>query len=145
ELVADQVEPLSSDEFWDSIGQVRASCKQSIPPWCGAMPRKLGCSPTEGRANFSRNVRLRHRCVRWSTPPSTLNRFARAMPAARAASAFRYSPKLRPKIGSKDRKPALILRISFQRRHFLGTVDSYSRFLKASLCQKFGPTRMALR
>ena len=52
--------------------------------------------------------------------PSTLNRFARAMHATIAASGFRYSPKMPPKIGSKARKPALILRISFRRRHFLG-------------------------
>src|SRR6266516_5669162 len=51
---------------------------------------------------------------------STLNPFARATPATMAASVFRYSPKMRPKIGSKARKPALILRISFRRRHFLG-------------------------
>ena len=46
--------------------------------------------------------------------PSTLNRFARAMHATIAASGFRYSPKMPPKIGSKARKPALILRISLR-------------------------------
>src|SRR5882724_5289481 len=42
------------------------------------------------------------------------------MPATIAAPAFRYSPKMQPKIGSKARKPAQILHISFRRRHFLG-------------------------
>src|SRR5712671_5292594 len=42
------------------------------------------------------------------------------MPETTAASAFRYSPKTRPKIGTKARKPALSLRIYYRRRRFLG-------------------------
>ena len=37
---------------------------------------------------------------------------------------------MRPKIGSKARKPAVILRISFRGRHFLGRQTVLRRFLR---------------